>query len=75
MRTLGLITKDPILQMNPSFYGGVQKSDKKVDPFSVIQSQKDQWNKSAHNAYIKDLVFHTDLDHPMGLHSSAVGLT
>jgi hypothetical protein len=43
--------------------------DKEVkDPFMEIQSKKSEWNEGGMKSFVKDLVYHTDFDHPMSFH-------
>lgn len=79
IRTTGLLrdtTKqevDPVMLLNPTLYKQVQvsKGDTNfTDPFYKIMEQQDQWlgnNKS--NAFIRDMVYRTDLDHPNSMHN------
>lgn len=80
LRTLGplkdltKIDEDPIMRLNPTLYKVVEnKRDPSnfTDPFQTIMAQQGRWiDNNQHNAFIKDMVYRSDLDHPNSMHNN-----
>eukprot|EP00347_Sterkiella_histriomuscorum_P012914 403366738 len=65
--------KDPILNLNPSFFGKQSQDNKTSDPYSEIYKlQKDYQPSTQANAYLKDFIYRTDFDHPLSFHNQTL---
>ena len=83
MRTLGLVKNigkeeedDPIMKLNPTLYKAVSISSSQnnfTNPFQSIMEKQSQWIDHNKSAFVKNLVYRTDLDHPNSMHSSITG--
>jgi len=79
VRTLGKLSaltkdeNDPIMRLNPTLYNVVKeaKADPNnfTDPFHQIMRQQHQWIDNTKDKYIKDVLYRSDLDHPMSQHN------
>lgn len=84
VRTVGKLSEltkteeDPIMRLNPTLYKVVQeaRADPKnfTDPFQKIMEQQHKWIDKGDSQFINNLVYRSDLDHPLSMHNQATKL-
>lgn len=67
------------MRLNPTLYKVVQeaRADPKnfTDPFQKIMEQQHKWiDKGSDGQFINNLVYRSDLDHPLSMHNQAAQL-
>lgn len=61
------------MRLNPTLYKVVQeaRADPKnfTDPFQKIMEQQHKWIDQGGSKYVGNLVYRSDLDHPLSMHN------
>ena len=76
LRTMELLSNrnnDPILNVNPIFFGS-EKEPKPIikDGFSLMKEQEHLWREAGKHKFVKDMIYHSDFDHPLSFHNEAL---
>ena len=67
-------SRDPILNLNPSFYQRTQASgaNDMADPYSEAFRRTQEYQQSQKNGFVKDFIYRTDFDHPLSYHNQTL---
>ena len=74
LRTLQIvenkISGQPVLNLNSAFFGAQRDANAVPDAHAEIFVRQKDFNATAaeRNNYIKGLIYHTDMDHPLSFH-------